>query len=177
MKTLTLTLTSFAFLITLLTTSCEKYSDGIPGKSFMSLSWSTDEPDYIETGNSSFPQSFYYDDYYETRPGYYTLYYEGKVWNGYSFAKYAWEIDYEIWVNPGEISHGNYNGLDGADNYFNIDLSPYGPYSSMDNYRKSADYKETIKEISPGIFQIIKNSNGCNIKITYKNVTLKKELR
>lgn len=174
MKTLFYFFSSFVILTIVLTsTSCEKYHDGQPGRAFISLSWSNDEPDYIETGNSSIPVSFFYDDYYETNTGFYTLYYEGKVWNGTSYSKYAWEVDYEIWINPGEVSDGRSDGLDGLDNFFNIDLSPFGPYTSSYSARKSNTIKNNIKEIKPGVFQILQQSNEYHLKITYRNVTLK----
>jgi hypothetical protein len=170
MKITKLLLAIFVFIITLFTTSCEKYQDGVAGRVFMSVSWSNDEPDYIETGNSNFPTSFFYDDYYETTPGIYTIYYEGVFWNGSANAKYSWEVDYELWISPGESARSTRDGLNGLDNYFNIDLSPYGPYTSMTNKRMSNN-ESNIEVLEPGVYRIIKKSNEYNIKITYKNVT------
>lgn len=162
---------SFVAIITLLTFSCEKYEDGYPGRAYLSISWSNDEPDYIETGNSSFPQSFYYEDYYRSMPGFYTLYYEGYVWNGSSTAKYAWEVDYEIWINPGETAQHDRNGFDGADTYFNIDLSPYGPYTSVSKSLENL-INHHVTQLENGDYQIIEKRNEYNLKITYKNATL-----
>ncbi len=121
--------------------------DGRPGDAYLALEWEYVMPDYLDAGTSDIPSIFEWGRYYLTRPGYYELYYEGEFWDGYDIAYYAWNIEYEIWRNPGTSGQpGGINGLDGANTYLTLILSPYGPYEdggfksiSLDKYSVVSD--------------------------------------
>lgn len=158
-------------------TSCYKEpwgSDGFPGRAFLALTWVEAEPDYLDAGTSAIPEYFYWDDYYKINPGVYNFYYEGEVWTGSSWAFYSWEIDYEIWVNPGEPGGPSYNGHDGADTYFTIECSPFGPYVS--EYYKGAAAEKDYKVISDTGDKIIieKEKEEFTLRVIYNKVDKRK---
>jgi hypothetical protein len=171
----------FAILSTgLFLTSCEDDGfygyDGRPGKSYLGLEWDYTAPDYIDVGTGDVPPVFNWGQYYLTYPGIYTLYYEGEVWNGFRWTFYAWEIDYEVFIIPGEPGGRNYNGRDGADSYFTLELTPYGPNIYRDIYhKKTAPEKEVDinkileSEINQEFVKEYKNE-GYGIKIKYRRV-------
>lgn len=159
--------------LTLFLTSCYKEpwgSDGRTGRAYLALTWVEAEPDYLDAGTSAIPEYFYWDEYYRIISGYYNFYYEGDVWTGNRWAFYSWEIDYEIWTNAGEPEGFYYNGRDGADSYFTIECSPYGPYVS--EYYKGAviekDYE--VIEDTGDIIIIEKEKEEFTIRVTYKKV-------
>jgi len=132
-----------------------------PSNAYIALTWSEDEPDYIDAGTGAIPEIFYWNDYYRIYPGSYTLYYDGIFNNGYEYIDYAWEVDYEIYTN-----NGTYND----DNYFSIDLNPYGPYVDQDY--KSASLNSTFKvlETSDSKIVILKQGEEYSLKVTYRKV-------
>ncbi len=159
-----------AVLLILSLTACEKAwygRDGRPGNAYLSLTWQVDEPDYIDAGTGAIPSVFYWGDYYRINPGYYDLYYEGRVWTGMYWASYAWEVTYEIWENPGERGDWYYNGSNGPDNYFSIECNPYGPYIGSSYKSAEIDPKYTVSETSENLITIIQKGDGVDLKITY----------
>ena len=159
--------------LTFFLTSCYKEPwgrDGRPGKAFLQLTWVEEEPDYIDAGTSAIPEYFYWNEYYLITPGTYNFYYEGEVWTGYGWAFYSWEIDYEIWSNAGEPGGPYYIGRDGADSYFTIECSPYGPYVS--EYYKGTDIKKDYELIGDTGDEIIieKKKEDFTMRVTYKKV-------
>jgi len=162
-----------AVLLILGFTSCQKAwygHDGRSGDAFISLTWQVEEPSFIDVGTSAVPPVFYWGESYKIRPGNYSLYYEGQVWTGASWANYSWEVMYEIWEESGEHADWYYNGTDGHDNYFNIECSPYGPYVS-NNYKSSSlnSGYELISESEDEI-TVEQKADGMSLKIKYRKV-------
>ncbi len=149
-------------------------SDGRPGTAFISATWIDDEPDYIDVGTSDIPYHFNWGQFYRAYPGYFSMYYEGEVWMGNRWAFYAWEIDYEIWREPGEPGGKFYHGRDGADTYFTLECSPFGPMVYEDF--KSGKIKKGIKILSEteDEISILQERNGFGLKATYRKVKPKK---
>ncbi|GAB4325683.1 MAG: hypothetical protein Kow00127_18410 [Bacteroidales bacterium] len=158
-------------LLMTLFTSCEKAwygRDGRPGRAFISLNWTESEPWYIDAGTGAIPPRFYWGEYYRISPGTYDLYYEGEVWTGQYWAEYAWSVTYEIWVIPGEKGDWYYNGSDGPDNYFDIELSPWGPYV-YNSYKNSKDAgKLEIIEDKGSSVTAVQKGEGMEMRITYR---------
>jgi hypothetical protein len=152
------------------TTSCYKDPpgrDGRPGKAFLSLTYEYEEPTYLDAGTGDIPPVFKWGEFYRAYPGWYTLYYEGEHWTGSHWAFYAWEVDYEIWENPGEPGGYHYNGRNGADNYFTLECSPFGPYS-YSNYKKQKSTDFIIESESYNEIVIRKDLNDFSMRIKYK---------
>ncbi len=153
--------------------SCEKAwhgTDGRPGDAYLALTWQVEEPAYIDAGTGAIPPRFYYGQYYKINPGYYTLYYEGDVWTGQYWGTYAWEVTYEIWEVPGERGDWYYNGQNGPDNYFDIEMSPYGPYVYSSYKSGESVSKYEIIEQSNDVIVIVQKGDGMNLKATFKRV-------
>lgn len=166
-------------LITLLITSCYTEPwygrDGRPGYAFLTITWIDAKPDYIDAGTGDIPPVFEYGKYYSAWPGYYTLYYDGSFWNGQAWASYAWEVDYEIWAVNGEPGGPYCNGANGADNYFTVECSPYGPWVYGPGY-KSTELPEgyELKESSEDRIVIEKKGPNFGITLIYKKVPARK---
>jgi hypothetical protein len=142
-------LTTFLLLTS---TSCKVGNDGRPGLAYVAFEWEEVKPDYIDCGTSAVPPDFYYGTFYRISPGWYTAYYEGQVWNGQAWGSFAWEMDYEIWVNPGQRGGYGYNGRDGLNTYLTFVCNPFGPrlYRSESDLRKAPVERETdIRELVP----------------------------
>ncbi len=163
----------FAGLILLFLSSCEKEYwgyDGFDGSAYLALSWSEAEPDYIEPGTYAIPNLFYWDEYYRINPGIYTMYYDGEFWDGYGWLEYAWEVDYEIWVNYGEEGSVFYDGRDGADNYFVVECNPYGPYVFMDFKSKAVNPEYEVLQSSEDAISLLMKKENFNMKLSYRKV-------
>ena len=159
--------------LTFFLTSCYKEpwgSDGLPGKAYLALTWVEEEPSYLDVGTSAIPEYFYWDEYYRITSGYYNFYYEGDVWTGNRWAFYSWEIDYEIWTNTGESGEPYYNGRDGADTYFTIECSPYGPYVSEDYKGIVVEKDYRVIEDTGDTIIIEKEKEEFTMRVTYKKV-------
>ncbi len=141
---------SLSLVIT--STSCKVGTDGRPGLAYIAFEWEESKPDYIDCGTSAVPPNFYYGTYYRISPGWYTAYYEGKVWTGQAYGSYAWEMDYEIWVNEGQRGGYGFNGRDGLNTYLDFVCSPYGPrlYRHDSHLRKAPEAEHTRDADSPG---------------------------
>lgn len=144
--------------------------DGAPGKAYLALIWTEIEPDYIDPGTFAIPDLFYWDEYYRITPGFYTMYYDGSYYDKGFYVEYAWEIDYEIFENPGEAGGYYYVGRNGEDNYFTLECNPNGPwmYQDFKNAPIASDTK--IKERSTDKIVIEKQKGNFIMKITYKRV-------
>lgn len=162
-------------LITLFITSCHKEPwygrDGRPGNAYLTITWIDAKPEYIDAGTGDIPPVFEYGRYYNAWPGFYTMYYDGRFWNGQAHVFYAWEVDYEIWTVAGEPGGMNYDGVDGPDNYFTLECSPFGPWIYGPGY-KSAELHEgyNLKESSDERIIIEKEGTDFGITLTYKKV-------
>lgn len=152
--------------------SCEKGYDGWPGRAYVALAWYGDEPDYIELENEYIPSVFYWDEYYRVAPGFYWLYYEGHYRRGGRDYEYAWDMEYEVWENPGTRGKPFKDGEDGPDAWFTIELTPDGPEIL---YEESYPLKSAIPDKEAEIIvqnddEIIieKHNNNYSIRIRYK---------
>lgn len=132
-----------------------------PSDAYLALTWSEDEPEYIDAGTAAIPEVFYWNDYYHVHPGFYTLYYDGIYNDGYDYVDYAWEVDYEIYTN---------NGVYSDDNYFTVDLNPYGPYVYEDYKSTTANISFKVLEKNESKIVILKEMKEYSLKITYKKV-------
>lgn len=156
--------------------SCEYYGrDGRPGKAYLALDWSQSEPYYIEAGHKYIPNTFYWGEFYRVPSGIYLFYYEGEYYNGRRWIDYAWEVEYEIWENPGEFGLPNgIDGYDGADAYFTIVCYPSGPKVFVEEFYKSASSDELIEtdftENSGEIVEITQTKENFTLKIKYRKV-------
>lgn len=164
----------FSLFSLMIFSSCEKDNyygfDGRPGRAFLSFTWIDAKPMYLEAGTYDIPRVFEWGKYYRAYPGLYKLYYEGEYWNGHAYMFYAWEMDYEIWVNPGEPGGYGYNGRDGRDTYFTMELSPFGPYYYYDNGYKNDSGNEVIIESTEDEHIILKRSAEFTIKMKFRKV-------
>ncbi len=162
-----------AVLLILSLAGCQKAwygHDGRPGDAYLSLNWRVSEPEYIDAGTGDIPPVFYWGQNYKTYPGFYNLYYEGRIWTGISWASYAWEVDYKIYEVAGESGGWYHNGQDGPDNYFLIECSPYGPFIESTYKDAEVDLKYEIIEESDKEITVKQTGEGMEIMITYKKV-------
>lgn len=148
----------FAILFT--STSCTVGSDGRPGLAYIAFKWEVAKPEYIDCGTPAVPPNFNYDTYYRITPGWYTAYYEGKVWTGQAYGTYAWEMDYEIWINEGQRGGWGYNGKDGMNTYLDFVCSPHGPY-----LLRHESYLRTARELPEGYELISDNGDEIVVKV------------
>lgn len=162
-----------SFLLT--STSCTVGADGRPGTAYIAFEWEHTKPEYIDCGTPAVPPNFFYGTFYRINPGWYTAYYDGKVWNGVAWGTYAWQADYEIWVNPGQRGGYGYNGKDGMNTYLTFVCSPNGPqlFRSESYLRKGAKEEPTrvYESDTPDGEQVIEYTvNEYTIKVTYRAV-------
>jgi hypothetical protein len=168
----------YLLLITLLLGSCYTEPwyglDGRNGRAFLSLTWIDAKPEYLDAGTGDIPPVFEYGRYYRAWPGFYTMYYEGRYWNGQGYPFYAWEVSYEIWEKRGEPGGLYHSGADGPDNYFTIECSPYGPWIYGPGY-KSGKLPEgyQLKESNDETIVIEKEDSHFGITVSYRKVPLK----
>lgn len=158
----------WTLILILSLTGCEKAwhgHDGRPGDAYLSLAWQVAEPTYIDAGTGAIPPVFYWGEYYRIYPGHYYIYYEGRIWNGMYWSWYAWEVEYDIWLNAGEPGDWYYNGADGPDNFFTIECNPYGPFIYHD-YKSTG---EPDNEIS-----VTKKADGYELRAIYRKAVPKK---
>ncbi len=151
---------------------CYQGRNGVTGQAFFALNYSVAKPLYIWGNNPSFPNHFYFDTYYFTYPGSYQLYYEGAFYNGPNYVEYYWDVNYEIWVNPGSYGGPCYDGANGADSYLSLWLDPYGPGVERIN-KKEVEY-ELISSSSDKIEIELKNSGG-GMRATFLRLTESKK--
>ncbi|MEN8225870.1 MAG: hypothetical protein ABFS05_10995 [Bacteroidota bacterium] len=165
----------YLLLITLFITSCyvEPWygRDGRLGNAYLAISWVDAEPQYLDAGTSIIPAVFEYGRFYRAWPGFFTMYYDGRFWNGQAYAFYAWEVDYEIWTVAGEPGGVYYDGADGSDNYFTVECSPYGPWVYGPGYKSAAlpDGYDLVENTDEKII-ITKEGSTFGITLTYKKV-------
>lgn len=130
----TLGVLSILATLWILPSSCcdDRGDDGRPGRAYLALHWEVDMPDYLDAGTPDIPATFEWGRYYRAFPGWYTLYYEGTFFNGQNNLNYAWDMEYEIYEMSGEKGTYYNNGDDGPDAFFDLVLSPFGPF--MEEY-------------------------------------------
>ncbi|HOS84974.1 MAG TPA: hypothetical protein PK199_08670 [Bacteroidales bacterium] len=125
--------------------------DGRDGRAFFKMNYGDWEPDYIEPGGV-IPDNFYWDTYYNTSPGFYTVYYEYVEHTHRGTIVYPYEIEIEVFVMAGEQGGYRYDGKDGDDVYFELILFPDGydyyhdiDYKSESTQRTQIGYSETTQ--------------------------------
>ncbi len=163
----------------LLLPSCYKGEYGQPGLAFVAFTWVEDEPEYIEIENEFIPPVFYWDWFYRVDPGHYYIYYEGVHSRRGRTNPYAWELEYEVWENPGKKGkHPWQIGPDGPDAYFTIELSPFGPEVFYEEVypEKSAQLEDEPEIImnNGDVIIIEKQSNNHSLRLTYRKVEPRK---
>ncbi|NOZ46434.1 MAG: hypothetical protein GXO79_06590, partial [Chlorobi bacterium] len=154
--------------------SCEEdyYGrDGRDGNAYISLSWANEIPEYLDAGTGDIPKTFKWNQYYKIYPGFYVMYYEGSVWNGFGWTNYAYDVEYEVFVNEGESGQPyGIDGRDGADTYLTIECSPYGPYLFSNEKSGKVNKRYELIEKDENKIQVLQKSGKYSMKITYKKV-------
>lgn len=129
-------------------------TDGRDGRAFFKMNYGDFDPDYIETGGV-IPNNFYWDTYYKTNPGYYTVYFE-YIENTYrGRIVYPYEIEVEVFVMAGEQGGYRYDGEDGDDVYFELILFPDG-YEYYHDIEYKSENNDTSR-VQIGYNELIKN--------------------
>lgn len=148
--------------------SCVYYEEPYPqgatnGNAFVRLNWSNREPDYIDA-NGIVPSNFYWNTYYRTFSGYYTVHYEYDYYSGSHIITDAFDAEVEVWTNWTESSSNNYYSRSVSDNYFDLMLFPDGGYDyDITSSMKSNKEKDAIDTL-------IQSHNGMTMKIVIKRV-------
>lgn len=155
-------------LFLVLGSACERGIDGRDGRAYLSVNWTNDKPTLIDPGTSAIPHVFEYGRYYQAWPGHNYLYYEGRIWNGMGYSKYAWEMEYEIYELKGESGGYQYNGADAPDTYFDLECSPFGPAWFADEVYKSMS-NQGWQQLESGSWQ--KEQKGFGLRIKYRAVS------
>jgi hypothetical protein len=157
-------------IISLLIMSCDRGRDGRPGRAYLALNWELVPPEYIDAGTPDIPPYFHWGQYYRAYPGFYTLYYDGTVQNGPTQVFYAWEIDYEIWEEPGGEAGYYSDGYDGPDTYFTVVCNPNGPYYQHHLKNSDADAEMEIISDSGDEIVVLMEKNQFRMKLVYRKV-------
>jgi len=151
--------------------SCTYYGhDGLDGEAFLKINYGNGEPSYVDAGGA-IPNNFYWDTFYRTYPGFYTVNFEYTFPGPYGDRIYPYQVEIEVWNYLGEEGGQNYSGDDGDDTYFDLTLYSDGFIEyTHDVYVKSEELsKELPKDVTEktliGSNQQVKNGKG--IKYTY----------
>ncbi|MDR1760995.1 MAG: hypothetical protein LBR55_00950 [Bacteroidales bacterium] len=100
-------------------------SNGRDGRAYFKLKWIEEALVYVDAGGVV-PQNFYWDTYYHTSAGTYTVYYEYEYYrHGRPYIQ-AYEVDVNVFQYRGEPGGYYYDGRDGSDVYFELMLYPDG---------------------------------------------------
>jgi hypothetical protein len=145
--------------------------DGRPGRAYLSLTWANEIPEYLDAGTGAIPETFRWGEFYRAYPGYYLMYYEGSVWNGFGWTFYAYEVEYEIWINEGEPGRPyGVDGRDGADTFLTIECSPYGPFLYNTEKSTTVTKKYEVLMETDELIQVVQKGDVYSMKITYTKV-------
>jgi hypothetical protein len=159
----------FAVLSILLFTSCRKGEDGIPGNAYLALQWNVQLPSYLDAGTAAIPPVFEWGRFYPAYPGYFTLYYEGDYYNGTAYNHYSWELNYQIWINPGEEGGFGYDGRNGPDSYLTIIISPFGPFTDrLNKSLPSGNGNYSVIEESDDLIKVLQENGKYSMMVVYK---------
>ena len=153
-------------ILTLSISSCRIEVDGRPGRAYLSLEWNGYKPTFVDAGTSAIPEYFDYGRFYRIQPGYYNIYYEGTDYYYSTPRNYAWDMDYEIFLNEGRP-----NGYNGDDVYFTIELNPWGPESFFTDKKQNdliLGYK--IIEKNDKIIILERSVDDYGIRIKYTKI-------
>ncbi|MBP6638729.1 MAG: hypothetical protein KAY96_03175 [Bacteroidia bacterium] len=147
---------------------CTWGPNGAPGPAFFGLDWTGySAPTYVWTNNTGIPPTFQYGTYYNSLPGNYHLYYEGRFIDGCCYTEYFWEVDFVVWVNVGTAGGCGYAGLNGLPSYLMIVCGPNGPGNIRTNKLAEQGIEMTIlsENANEVIVQYVKGD--INVRITY----------
>ena len=126
---------------------CNYGVDGYAGNAFFGLEWDVVQPAYVWTNNTAIPPVFRYGDYYQSGTGTFQLYYEGEFRDGCCIVDYFWEVDFDVWRNPGSAGGCGFNGQNGVDSWLMLICGPNGPVDLRTNKTSSASDKGTEMNI------------------------------
>ena len=148
--------------------SCVYYEEPYPqgsynGNAYVRLNWSDREPDYVDA-NGIVPSKFYWNTYYKSFPGYYTVHYEYDYNSGGRVITDAYDAKVEIWVHRSDASSSNYNSQYVSDNYFELIMYPDGGY----DYNLTSSLKSNTSDT------LIQKKNGMTMKIIISKVEPRK---
>jgi hypothetical protein len=149
---------------------CTYGPNGVPGPAFFGLDWSAAQPTYVWTNNACIPPYFRYGDYYNSYPGNYHLYYEGRFLNGCCYTEYFWEVDFVVWVNVGTTGGCGYAGVNGLPSYLMLVCGPNGPGDIRTNKLDEQGITTSIlsENANEVIVQYVKGD--INVRVTYHRV-------
>ncbi len=116
-------------------------SDGRNGRAYFKLNWAEESPTYVDAGGVV-PNDFYWDSYYRTFAGTYTVYYEYEFRSMGRWYVQAYEVDVDVFQYRGEPGGAYYDGRDGEDVYFELMLYPDGYIDYTHSVLRSAEVQE-----------------------------------
>lgn len=150
--------------------------NGVPGPAFFGLDYTTCcPPTYIWTNNTAIPPTFMYGTYYNSMPGTYHLYYEGRVLNGCCYTNYYWDVDFVVWVNAGTAGGCGWAGADGLPSYLMLICDPTGPGTFRTNKlaEKGIETNVILETTDKIIVEYIKGD--IHVKVTYTQLSASKK--
>lgn len=152
-------------------TPCAWGPNGVAGPAYFGLSYACCAPTYVWTNNTAIPPTFRYGDYYNSLPGSYRLYYEGRQLVGCCYTEYYWDVTFTVWVNPGTNGGCGYAGTNGLPSYLMIACGPDGPGELRTN--KLAEQDITVTVISENAQEVIvQYSKGdIHVRVTYHRLS------
>lgn len=160
----------------LLFTSCERGHDGQPGNAYLALSYEGTEPTYIDAGTPAIPAVFQWNYFYPAYPGTFTLYYEGDYFNGSQLSHYTWQVNYVIWINPGQKGGYGFDGHNGADSYLTLDCTSQGAVLDRLNKMDIINPDNQMNNIRPDTsFPVVADNGYYSIKVTSKRINSLKD--
>jgi hypothetical protein len=154
---------------------CTWGPNGVAGPAFFGLDWTMAQPTYVWTNNTAIPPTFRYATYYNSLPGTYHLYYEGRFLNGCCFTEYYWEVDFIVWVNGGTGGGCGFAGANGLPSYLMIVCGPNGPGDVRTN--KLAEQGIETKILSENANEIIVQyiKGDINVRVEYHRLAESKK--
>lgn len=147
---------------------CTWGPNGVPGPAYFGLDWTgCCAPTYLWTNNTAIPPTFAYGTYYNTLPGTYQLYYEGRWLNGCCYTEYYWNVDFVVWVNAGTAGGCGFAGTNGLPSYLMLICGPDGPGTIRTN--KLAEQGIDVSVISENANEVIVQyvKGDINVRVTY----------
>ncbi|MDR0941443.1 MAG: hypothetical protein LBM68_04370 [Bacteroidales bacterium] len=112
--------------------------DGRNGRAYFKLNWMEQEPVYVDAGGVV-PNNFYWDTFYRTSEGIYTVYYESEYQRYGRWYIQSYEVVVEVFQYRGEQGGYYYDGRDGKDVYFELQLYPDGYFDYTYAVLRSAE--------------------------------------
>lgn len=153
---------------------CNGGLNGLDGRAYIALDYSSIEPYYIWGNNDAIPSHFAYGQYYQAFPGTYDLYYEGEFYDGCCLAEYFWDVNYDLWYHAGtQGGPCGQNGVNGADSFLSIYMDPLGP--GIDRINKMNDPNFEVLERTDDRIVIQEKKGDFTLKVTYTKLKQSKK--